>query len=186
MVLWFTITAPLTPLSPCQLYRGGDRGRRSDADRLCAVRLAWALYIVPILMAYTPILMDKDASWSPSGRCGDQLHGLLLLRHRFEGSSAASSWSRTAALRGCRGTSVLHNPPTFIAGVGLMAVGIAIQYRYTPAKEVSPERAGTLEEALKREIDPNRSNRDRGRPHGLRPPTPPGIRSVHGGSSCLT
>lgn len=28
-----------------------------------AMRLAWALYIVPFLMAYTPILMNKEASW---------------------------------------------------------------------------------------------------------------------------
>ena len=32
-----------------------------------AVRLAWALYVVPFLMAYTPILMNKDASWVAIG-----------------------------------------------------------------------------------------------------------------------
>jgi len=60
-------------------------------------------------MAYTPILMDKDASWIAIGAVWvTSFMGFYCCAIGFEGFFRASCWSRTAALRGCRGTSLLR------------------------------------------------------------------------------
>ncbi|MBI3126926.1 MAG: TRAP transporter fused permease subunit [Candidatus Tectomicrobia bacterium] len=64
LTLWFTVTAPLTPPFALGAFiAAGIAGADPMRTGFASVRLAWALYIVPFLMAYTPILMNKDASW---------------------------------------------------------------------------------------------------------------------------
>ena len=146
MVLWFTITAPLTPpFALAAFIAAGIAGSDPMRTGFAAVRLAWALYIVPILMAYTPILMDKDASWIAIGAVWvTSFMGFYCCAIGFEGFFRRKLLVLERLLFVVAAALLFSdNPPTFIAGVVLMAVGIAIQYRYTPAKEVSPERAKT-------------------------------------------
>lgn len=141
MVLWFTITAPLTPPFALSAFiAAGIAGADPMRTGFASVRLAWALYIVPILMAYTPILMDKEASWVAIGACWvTTFMGFYCCAIAFEGFLRRKLIIPERLLFGAAAALLFaDNPPMFIAGIILTAVGIAIQYRYTPARKVSP------------------------------------------------
>lgn len=141
LTFWFTITAPLTPPFALGAFVAAGIARADPMKTgFAAVRLAWALYIVPFLMAYQPILMNKDASWAVVGvtwvtgfmgfYCSAAgLEGFLRRKLRVP-----------ERLLFLAAAVLLYsiNPWAVTAGTILMALGIAIQYLYTPAGEPSP------------------------------------------------
>jgi TRAP transporter 4TM/12TM fusion protein len=143
LTLWFTITAPLTPPFALGAFIAGAIARADPMKTgFAAVRLAWALYIVPFLMVYTPILMNKDASWMAIGvtwvtsfmgfYCSAAgLEGFLRRRLKIP-----------ERMNFLVAGFLLFSDKLWSIGIGtaLMALGIAIQYLHTPhvpAPEVS-------------------------------------------------
>ena len=136
MVLWFTITAPLTPpFALAAFIAAGIGGADPMKTGFAAVRLAWALYIVPFLMAYTPILMNKDASWIWIGATWVTCFmGFYCCAIGFEGFLRRKLKIPERLLFVTAAFFLFSDTPkTFAIGFILMAVGIAIQYLYTPA-----------------------------------------------------
>lgn len=137
MVLWFTITAPLTPpFALAAFIAAGIGGADPMKTGFAAVRLAWALYVVPFLMAYTPILMNKGVSWIEIGAtwvtcfmgfycCAVGFEGFLRRKlkipERFIFVTAAF-------------LLFSDTPKTFVIGIILMSAGVAIQYMYKPSQ----------------------------------------------------
>jgi TRAP-type uncharacterized transport system fused permease subunit len=68
MILWLSQDASLTPPFALGAFiAAGIAGADPMRTGFSSLKLAKALYIVPFLMAYTPILIDKDASWISIG-----------------------------------------------------------------------------------------------------------------------
>ena len=64
MILWLSQDASLTPPFALGAFiAAGIANADPMRTGFASLKLAKALYIVPFLMAYTPILMDKDAAW---------------------------------------------------------------------------------------------------------------------------
>ncbi len=64
MILWLSQDASLTPPFALGAFiAAGIAGADPMRTGFASLKLAKALYIVPFLMAYTPILIDKDAAW---------------------------------------------------------------------------------------------------------------------------
>lgn len=142
MVLWFTMTAPLTPPFALGAFiaaalAGADPMRTG----FTAVRLAWALYIVPVLMAYTPILMDKGASWIHiAATWGTGFLGFYCCAIGFEGFLRRKLSVAERILFVIAGFLLFADKfKVFVAGLILMSVGHAIQYLYkrAPAEKIS-------------------------------------------------
>jgi len=65
MILWLSQDASLTPPFALGAFiAAGIAGADPMRTGFASLKLAKALYIVPFLMAYTPILMDKNAAWA--------------------------------------------------------------------------------------------------------------------------
>jgi len=139
LTLWFTITAPLTPPFALGAFiAGAIAGADPMKTGFAAVRLAWALYIVPFLMAYTPILMNKEASW---------VEILVTWVTSFMGFYCSAAGLEGFLRRKLKiperliflvAAFLLFSDKLWTIGVGttLMALGIAIQYLHTPGHEV--------------------------------------------------
>ncbi|MEW6333117.1 MAG: TRAP transporter large permease subunit, partial [Thermodesulfobacteriota bacterium] len=141
IVLWFTITAPLTPpFALAAFIAAGIAGSDPMRTGFASVRLAWALYIVPFLMAYTPILMDPGASWLWIGATWVTCFmGFYCCAIGFEGYFQRKLLVPERILFVVASFLLFSDTPaTFIAGIALMSVGIAIQYLYKPAPAHSP------------------------------------------------
>jgi TRAP transporter 4TM/12TM fusion protein len=140
IVFWFTITAPLTPPFALGAFVAAGIAHADPMKTgFTAVRLAWALYIVPFLMAYTPILMNNGSSWLAIGStwvtcfmgfysCAVGLEGYLrrklFLFERFIFlASAFLLFSDT--------------PARFLMGMLLLALGIIFQYVYKPPQKAA-------------------------------------------------
>lgn len=142
MVLWFTITAPLTPpFALAAFIAAGVGGTDPMRTGFTAVRLAWALYIVPVLMAYTPILMNEHASWIAIGATWvTGFMGFYCCATGFEGFLRRKLMIPERLLFLAAAFLLFSDKPkTFAAGIVLMGIGIAIQYLYKPAHLVSWE-----------------------------------------------
>jgi TRAP transporter 4TM/12TM fusion protein len=64
MILWLSQDASLTPPFALGAFiAAGVAGADPMRTGFASVKLAKALYIVPFMMAYTPILMNKDSTW---------------------------------------------------------------------------------------------------------------------------
>jgi TRAP transporter 4TM/12TM fusion protein len=140
LTLWFTITAPLTPPFALGAFvAAGLAGADPMKTGFAAVRLAWALYIVPFLIAYQPILMNKNASWAAIGVCWvTAFMGFYCSAAGLEGFSRRKLkiWERLIFLTAA--FLLYSNGPWKIAvGTVLMALGIALQRFYVPAHEAS-------------------------------------------------
>ncbi len=135
MVLWFTITAPLTPpFALAAFIAAALAGADPMRTGFTAVRLAWALYIVPVLMAYTPILMNKGASWMHIATTwGTSFLGFYCCAIGFEGFLRRKLTIYERPLFLIAGFLLFFDTPnTFLWGLALWAVGVAIQYFYKP------------------------------------------------------
>ena len=162
LTFWFTITAPLTPPFALGAFvAAGLAGCDPMKTGFAAVRLAWALYIVPFLMAFQPILMDKGASWveigvtwvtgfmgfycSAAGLEGYVLHRKLAIFERVIFLVAAF---------------LLYSITPWKIGVGtaLMALGIAMARYYAPVPEavVGPQSTGNQSSQASGENPPPR------------------------------
>ncbi|MFP6890131.1 MAG: TRAP transporter fused permease subunit [Nitrospinota bacterium] len=65
MILWLSQDASLTPPFALGAFiAAGIAGADPMRTGFASLKLAKALYVVPFLMAYTPILMDKNAAWA--------------------------------------------------------------------------------------------------------------------------
>ena len=148
LVFWFTITSPLTPPFALGAFvAAGIAGADPMKTGFAAVRLAWALYIVPFLMAYTPILMNEDASWTAIGiTWASTLMGFYCTAAGLEGFLRRKLKISERAIF-LAAAFLLFSDRLWTIGVGtaLMALGIAIQLLYKPAQEglANPEIAKT-------------------------------------------
>jgi TRAP-type uncharacterized transport system fused permease subunit len=149
LTLWFTITAPLTPPFALGAFvAAGLAGTDPMKTGFAAVRLAWALYIVPFLIAYQPILMNKDATWFAIGVSWvTAFMGFYCSAAGLEGylRRQLTIWERLIFLVAA---FLLYSiqPWKIAVGTCLIALGIALQHFYTPAGEtVLPTPAGNPE-----------------------------------------
>jgi TRAP-type uncharacterized transport system fused permease subunit len=136
MVLWFTISAPLTPpFALAAFIAAALAGADPMRTGFTAVRLAWALYVVPVLMAYTPILMNKGASWVEiAATWGTSFLGFYCCAIGFEGFLRRKLTILERLFFIVGGFLLFSDTPmTFLTGLAMMIVGLAIQYLYTPA-----------------------------------------------------
>ena len=138
LTLWFTITAPLTPPFALGAFvAAGLAGADPMKTGFAAVRLAWALYIVPFLIAYQPILMNKDATWFMiSLSWVTAFMGFYCSAAGLEGycRRKLKIWERVNFLVAA---FLLYSisPWKIVVGTLLMALGIGIQRYHKPATE---------------------------------------------------
>jgi TRAP transporter 4TM/12TM fusion protein len=140
LVFWFTITAPLTPPFALGAFvAAGIAGADPMKTGFAAVRLAWALYIVPFLMAYTPILMNKDASWTAIGITWvTSFMGFYCSAAGLEGFLRRKlTIPERALFLSAAFLLFSDNPWTIGVGTALMALGIAVQYLPASEREAS-------------------------------------------------
>ncbi len=140
IILWLSQDASLTPPFALGAFIAAGVAK-ADPMRtgFSSLKLAKALYIVPFLMAYTPILMDKGSTWPAI---------LLVWSTGFMGffcSSAALEgylrrklfiWERFLFVFAA--TFLFFNAG-WMKGVGtvLMAIGLGVQFFHRPDTEVS-------------------------------------------------
>jgi TRAP-type uncharacterized transport system fused permease subunit len=140
LVFWFTITAPLTPPFALGAFvAAGIAGADPMKTGFAAVRLAWALYIVPFLMAYTPILMNKGASWTEIGITWvTTLMGFYCSAAGLEGFLRQKLKIPERLIFLVAAFLLFSDKLWSIGtGTGLMALGIAIQYLQTRGPKAS-------------------------------------------------
>ena len=140
LTFWFTITAPLTPPFALGAFvAAGIAGCDPMKTGFTAVRLAWALYIVPFLMAYQPILMNKEASWTAIIVCWvTGFMGFYCSAAGLEGFLRRKLMVPERVIF-LAAAALLYSLNTWAITVGtvLMVLGIVIQYRYTPASDLT-------------------------------------------------
>ena len=131
MILWLSQDASLTPPFALGAFiAAGLAGADPMRTGFASLKLAKALYIVPFLMAYTPILMDKDAAWLTILTIWTTgFMGFFCLSAALEGYLRRNLqvWERVLfALAGA--LLFFHVTWMEISGTVLMAVMIGTQY----------------------------------------------------------
>ncbi len=144
MILWLSQDASLTPPFALGAFiAAGIAGADPMRTGFASLKLAKALYIVPFLMAYTPILMDKDATWTSIALIWvTGFMGFFCTSAALEGylRRKLQVWERV--LFGMAG-ALLFFYVTWMKVVGtvLMAVMIGNQY-VSDEKDAAPLEAG--------------------------------------------
>ena len=146
MILWLSQDASLTPHFALGAFiAAGIAGADPMRTGFASLKLAKALYIVPFLMAYTPILMDKDATWTSIALIWvTGFMGFFCTSAALEGylRRKLQVWERV--LFGLAG-ALLFFYVTWMKVVGgiLMAIMLGIQY-VSDEKAAAPLEAGRI------------------------------------------
>ncbi|MDH3289196.1 MAG: TRAP transporter fused permease subunit [Betaproteobacteria bacterium] len=127
IVLWQTQYASLTP--PFALGAFVAAGiAQSDPMRtgFSCLRMAYPLYVIPFLMAYSPILMDAGASWGSIGLVWTTgFMGLYAISAGFEGFLKQNlTWLERISFIIAGGLLYVHSIWLNAAGAILMVLGI--------------------------------------------------------------
>lgn len=127
IVLWQTQYASLTP--PFALGAFVAAGiAQSDPMRtgFSCLRMAYPLYVIPFLMAYSPILMDDGASWGAIGLVWTTgFMGLYAISAGFEGFLKHNlTWPERISFIIAGGLLYVHSIWFNAVGAGVMVLGI--------------------------------------------------------------
>ncbi len=138
IILWLSQDASLTPPFALGAFiAAGIAGADPMRTGFTSLKLAKPLYIIPFLMAYSPILMDPGSAW------GDVIITWISGFMGFFCSAAAlEGFLRRKLLLWERGLLVAAAFLLFfnvgwmkLAGAAFMGMGIALQYFHRPPKE---------------------------------------------------
>ncbi len=144
MILWLSMDSALTPPFALGAFiAAGLAGADPVRTGFTGLKMAKALYVLPFLMAYSPILMDKEASWASI---------LLVWTTAFIGFFAVSAalegflrhkmvfWERSLFLVG--GALIFFQVTWMqILGFVCIACGTGVQY-LRPVKPIPAAEAG--------------------------------------------
>lgn len=135
IILWLSLDSALTPPFALGAFiAGGLAGADPVRTGFTALKLAKALYIIPYLIAYSPILMDPGSSWGAIlAVWATGFMGFYCVSAALEGfvRRRLSAWERVLFL--LAGTLVFFQVWEMqVARIGLMAAGVGLQYLGRP------------------------------------------------------
>ncbi len=131
MILWLSMDSALTPPFALGAFiAGGLAGADPVRTGFTGLKMAKALYILPFLMAYSPILMDKGAPWGAIILVwAASFIGFFAVSVALEGylRQKLALWERGLFLLG--GTLIFFQVQWMqILGFACIALGTAFQY----------------------------------------------------------
>ena len=147
MILWLSQDASLTPPFALGAFiAAGIAGADPMRTGFASLKLAKALYIVPFLMAYTPINMTKGAPWLDVANVWvTGFMGFFCTAAALEGymRRKLQIWERIAfGLAGC--LLFFYVPWMKITGAAIMVIMVSLQYFGSTGREAPPVESGAV------------------------------------------
>jgi len=146
MIVWLSLDAALTPpFALGSFISAGLAGANPIRTGFAGLKLAKVLYIMPFLMAYSPILMNPGTPWYEVGLVwGSAFVGFYCTSAALEGYMRRNlTWWERMLLALSGAFLFFHVGWMKIAGLIFLTLGVASQYMFSAGQE----EAGRLESA---------------------------------------
>jgi TRAP transporter 4TM/12TM fusion protein len=148
MIVWLSLDASLTPpFALGSFISAGLAGANPIRTGFAGLKLAKVLYIMPFLMAYSPILMDEGSPWYEVGLVWvSGFVGFYCTSAALEGyiRRKLAIWERVLFVF-AGAFLFFHVGWMKIVGLVFLAVGLASQYLHGANQEVTPRLESTGE-----------------------------------------
>ncbi len=132
MIFWLSQTSNVTPPIALAAFAGaGVAGASPMRSALAAFKLSAGLFVIPLMMAYSPLLLTHDRSWSDvvpaAGFCLLLIIAIAMLAERFLFAPLSRGWCFIVAIAG--GLLVLPSVSLRLGGGGILVAVMLANWR---------------------------------------------------------